>query len=96
MNAPQAASVAGLFHYEMLKRHSLRIVLGKPSVCRFLAGEHLEMVLVTDLIAGVDVNPNRHARSPVMPLVCALNKQLPAGQTRRRWGFVRRYTNIVG
>jgi hypothetical protein len=33
-------------------------VLGKPGIGRIRVGEHLEMILVPDLLAGVDVNPN--------------------------------------
>jgi hypothetical protein len=48
-------SVHGIF-----KRHALGIVLGKPCVRGIFTGEHLEMILVANLLACVDVNPDRH------------------------------------
>src|SRR5579871_4454635 len=56
----KAASAGRLFHHWILERHTLPVVLAEPLSRGILIGEYLEMVLVTDLLSGVDVNPNRH------------------------------------
>jgi hypothetical protein len=36
-------------------------MLGKPSLRSLFIGEHLEVILVANLLAGIDVNPDCHA-----------------------------------
>jgi hypothetical protein len=47
--------------HQIFKRHALGIVLGKPAVCCHFAGKHFEMILVANLLAGVDVMRTRMA-----------------------------------
>ena len=44
----------------ILKRHAFRIVVPKPCLGRVFIDEYLQMVSVTDFLARVDVNPDRH------------------------------------
>jgi hypothetical protein len=53
---------AGFFfvlpEYLIGKGHALRVMLNKPPLRGILRGEHPEMILVANLLAGIDVNPN--------------------------------------
>jgi hypothetical protein len=42
----------------IFKRHTLRAMFRTPEVGRMFAGEHFEIIIVTDLLARVDVNPD--------------------------------------
>jgi hypothetical protein len=57
----QAGPQGSLFDYWILKRHALRIVLAEPLPCSISIGKDLKMILVANLLARIDVNPNRHA-----------------------------------
>ena len=55
----QLCGVSFSFHKRILERHAIRIVLGEPGVGSVLGGEHPEVMLVADLLASVDVDPDR-------------------------------------
>jgi hypothetical protein len=46
--------------YLVFKGHAFRVVLVKPSLRSFLAVEDLEMVTVSNLLAGVDIDLECH------------------------------------
>src|ERR1700761_1218484 len=52
--------------HRILKRHAFRIILVEPPFGSFFGGEHSQMILVTDLLACIDINPNGHVQS----LIC--------------------------
>jgi hypothetical protein len=44
----------------ILERHALSVVLAKPLPRGILIREYLEVILVTNLFTGIDVNPDGH------------------------------------
>jgi len=50
-----------LLGHRILERHALRIVLSEPGIGSFLAGKDLQVILVANLLACVDVDPDGHA-----------------------------------
>jgi hypothetical protein len=42
-------------------------VLGKSALCRIFAGEHLEIILVANPLAGIDVKIQTVMRDPSSP-----------------------------
>jgi hypothetical protein len=49
--------------YLVFEGHAFRVVHVKPSLRGCLAVEDFEMVTVTNLLAGVDIDPDHHARA---------------------------------
>jgi hypothetical protein len=49
----------GLVQNLVFERHAFRIVFGEPPISGLRAGKDLEVILVADLLAGVDINPDR-------------------------------------
>jgi len=45
--------------------HAFGVVPFEPGFRGFLIGEDLEVVTVSDLLGGVDVDKNRHRRDPI-------------------------------
>jgi hypothetical protein len=65
--ASQVEFVLAILHIPLivdriLERHALRIVLGAPPLGCILAGKDLEVVDITDLFRGVDVDPDSQAK----------------------------------
>jgi hypothetical protein len=47
---------AGLFDHRIFERHALAVVLAEPLSSGILIGEDLEVVLVANLLACIDVD----------------------------------------
>jgi hypothetical protein len=48
---------APLFNHRILKRHALPVVLAEPLPSGVLIGEDLQVILVADMLARIDVDP---------------------------------------
>src|SRR5258705_5212264 len=48
------------FQNLILERHAFRVVFLEPNLGRDLGRKDLEVILVADLLGGVDVNPDCH------------------------------------
>jgi hypothetical protein len=74
-----------LCHYLAFERDAFRIILGEPSSCRILVRRDLQVILVVDLLARVDVNPDRHTSSLICTnisvTVLPLSRRLAAAVT---------------
>jgi hypothetical protein len=53
-------------YYLIAKGDALPVVLAEPLSRGILIGEDLQVILVVDLLAGIDINPDGHALS----LIC--------------------------
>src|SRR5882757_198554 len=73
--------------YLVFEGHAFRVVLVKPSLRGFLAVEDLEMVMVSDLLAGVDVDPDCHltlaALASALAFSFAVSRSSVSGRIRR-------------
>jgi len=56
-----------------------------PNVTRrgFLVREYFEVIAIADLLARVDVDPDRHARQKMMPMVPQPSRSAPTDATAR-------------
>jgi hypothetical protein len=43
----------------VFESNAFRIVIGEPAIGRSLAGEHLELLRIANILARIDVNPRR-------------------------------------
>jgi hypothetical protein len=48
-----------LIQHVVFKRHAFRILLRKPCIGSVAVRKDLEVITVADLLAGIDVNPDR-------------------------------------
>src|SRR5258705_949408 len=52
------ANAGGSLQHLILERHAFRIVLLEPFFRGVFVCEHLEMIGMTNLVSGIDINPN--------------------------------------
>jgi hypothetical protein len=95
-----------LGEHRILERRAFRIVVGKPPLGRFLAGEDLEVLSVADLFAGVDADENGHgsrASCAAIEFLCRVYKEAPepsshfyaAMRISRRSGILKRQRTFI-
>jgi hypothetical protein len=53
----------GAVHHWIFERHALSVVLTEPLPRGILIREYLEVILVANLLAYIDVNPDGHHQS---------------------------------
>jgi hypothetical protein len=55
-----AVHAGGLFHNLIFERYAFRVVFLQPGFRGVLAGKNLKVILVSNLLAGIDVDPDSH------------------------------------
>ena len=72
------------------ERNAFRVVVTKPGIGHVFIGEDLQMVSVSDLTRGVDIDPDRHECASITGDIagcrCGGNPSPAKGLVPRNWG----------